>query len=123
MLKLSTLQINFCKLTFLVSHILSLWQIFWAMTATNKNPKYFPEPENFDPSRFEGNGPAPFTFIPFGAGPRSCPGKDYARILILTFIHHLVRNFKWKIIDPHQKVISDVILNIPSGLGIRFLPL
>lgn len=31
-----------------------------------------PEPEKFDPRRFEGNEPAPYTYVPFG----ECAGKD-----------------------------------------------
>ncbi|KAJ7975391.1 Cytochrome P450 [Quillaja saponaria] len=66
------------------------WKIFRAINATNMNSEYFPNPENFDPSRFEGNGCAPYTFVPFSVGPRTCPGKDCARFVILTFIHNLV---------------------------------
>ncbi|KAJ1405381.1 Cytochrome P450 [Sesbania bispinosa] len=81
------------------------WKIFWAIIGTNKNPKYFHDPESFDPSRFEGNVPAPYTYIPFGAGPRSCPGRDYTRFVILTFIHNLITKFKWEVILPDEKVI------------------
>ncbi|KAJ1386141.1 Cytochrome P450 [Sesbania bispinosa] len=89
------------------------WKIFWAIIGTNKNPKYFHDPESFDPSRFEGNVPAPYTYIPFGAGPRSCPGRDYTRFVILTFIHNLVTKFKWEVIFPDEKV-SGAMLPIPS---------
>ncbi|KAM3375292.1 hypothetical protein P3S68_014006 [Capsicum galapagoense] len=41
----------------------------YAVHLTRQNPKYFSDPEKFDPSRFEGSGPAPFTFVPFGGGP------------------------------------------------------
>ena len=74
------------------------------MHSTNKNPKYFPDPEKFDPSRFEGAGPKPFTFIPFGGGPRMCAGKEYARIEILVFVHNVVTRFRLKKSNPNEKI-------------------
>lgn len=45
--------------------------------AIQYNPKYYPNPQTFDPDRFmpgnEGNL-KPFTFLPFGEGPRNCIG-------------------------------------------------
>ncbi|KAM1447333.1 hypothetical protein ACFXTO_006446 [Malus domestica] len=51
------------------------WKLYWSTNSIHKNAAYFPEPLKFDPSRFEGKGPAPYTFVPFGGGPRMCPGK------------------------------------------------
>ncbi|KAM1323531.1 hypothetical protein PS2_044416 [Malus domestica] len=51
------------------------WKLYWSANSIHKNAAYFPEPFKFDPSRFEGKGPAPYTFVPFGGGPRMCPGK------------------------------------------------
>ncbi|KAL3513871.1 hypothetical protein ACH5RR_026588 [Cinchona calisaya] len=45
-------------------------EIHWILHATHKNPEYFPDPEIFDPSRFQGNGQLFFAFVPFGGGPR-----------------------------------------------------
>ncbi|RVW94974.1 Protopanaxadiol 6-hydroxylase [Vitis vinifera] len=55
------------------------WKMHWNVNTTHRDPKYFPDPEKFNPSRFEGKGPQPFTFVPFGGGPRMCPGREYAR--------------------------------------------
>ncbi|KAK9266514.1 hypothetical protein L1049_028610 [Liquidambar formosana] len=68
----------------------------WTTYSTHKNPIYFPSPEKFDPSRFEGNGPAPNTFVPFGGGIRMCPGREYARVETLVYMHNLVTKFKWE---------------------------
>ncbi|EOY17368.1 hypothetical protein QUC31_001434 [Theobroma cacao] len=94
------------------------WKAFWTVHSTHKNPNYFPDPEKFDPSRFEGNGPAPYTFVPFGGGPRMCPGKEYARLEILTFIHNLVTKFKWEKLNPNEKISY-----IPSPIPEEGLPI
>ncbi|KAJ0859061.1 putative cytochrome P450 [Helianthus annuus] len=52
----------------------------WKLHYTHRNHEFFPHPEKFDPSRFDGVGPAPYTYVPFGGGPRMCPGNEYARL-------------------------------------------
>ncbi|KAB2010766.1 hypothetical protein ES319_D10G264700v1 [Gossypium barbadense] len=99
------------------------WKAFWMVHTTHKNPKYFTDPERFDPSRFEGNGPAPYSFVPFGGGPRMCPGKEYARLEILTFIRNLLTTFKWVKLNPNEK-ISYIPSPIPKeGLPVKMQPL
>ncbi|KAF6143849.1 hypothetical protein GIB67_009830 [Kingdonia uniflora] len=95
------------------------WKIYWTAGSTHKNPQYFPDPEKFDPSRFEGEGPAPYTFIPFGGGPRMCPGREYAHIEILVFMHHMVRMCKWEKSLPDEKNLQPVLA---KGLQIRLHP-
>ena len=96
--------------------------MYWSINCTHKNPEYFPEPEKFDPSRFERNGPAPYTFVPFGGGPRTCPGKEYARLEILVFMHNLVKRFKWKMLIPDEKIIVNPIPVPEKDLPIHLYP-
>ncbi|XP_057793546.1 beta-amyrin 6-beta-monooxygenase-like [Salvia miltiorrhiza] len=80
------------------------WKTFWTVHSSHKNPDYFPEPERFDPSRFEGSGPPPYTFVPFGGGPRMCAGREYARLEMLVMMHNVVTRFKLEKVIPNEKI-------------------
>nr|TKS10404.1 hypothetical protein D5086_0000084620 [Populus alba] len=101
------------------SHFLTL---YWSASSTHKNAEYFSEPEKFDPSRFEGKGPAPYTFIPFGGGPRMCPGNEYARLEILVFMHNLVKSFRFERLILDEKIVFDPTPRPNMGLPVRLLP-
>ncbi|OIV93614.1 hypothetical protein TanjilG_04846 [Lupinus angustifolius] len=97
-------------------------ELYWSANSTHKNEEYFPEAEKFDPTRFEGNGPIPYTFVPFGGGPRMCPGKEYARLEILVFMHNLVKRFKWKKLIPDEKIIINPLPTPSKNLPIQLFP-
>lgn len=96
--------------------------ICWSAASTHKNHDYFPNPEKFDPSRYEGSGPAPYTYVPFGGGPHTCPGKEYAKLTILTFVHHLVTRYKWRNLFSGPNDVGKFIFN-PFPLPRNGLPI
>ncbi|KAM7477441.1 hypothetical protein LguiA_025654 [Lonicera macranthoides] len=98
------------------------WKIYWSANSTHRNAEFFPEPLKFNPSRFEGSGPAPYTFVPFGGGPRMCPGKEYARLEILVFMYHVVKRFKWEKMIPEEKIIVNPMPIPEKGLPVRLYP-
>ncbi|KAL2458179.1 Cytochrome [Forsythia ovata] len=98
------------------------WKIYWSANSTHRNAEIFPEPQKFDPSRFEGSGPAPYTFVPFGGGPRMCPGKEYARLEILVFMHQLVKRFRFEKIIPDEKIVVNPMPIPEKGLPVRLYP-
>ncbi|KAL6124341.1 hypothetical protein ACLB2K_076854 [Fragaria x ananassa] len=97
-------------------------KIHWNVHATHKNPEYFPDPHKFDPSRFEGHGPPPYSYVPFGGGPRMCPGKEHARYEILVFLHNLVTKFKWEMVYPDEKMVVDPVPFPSKGLPLHVFP-
>ncbi|KAK8598079.1 hypothetical protein V6N13_095470 [Hibiscus sabdariffa] len=98
------------------------WKLYWSANSTHRNPECFPEPEKFDPSRFEGNGPARYMYVPFGGGPRMCPGKEYARLEILVFMHNIIKRYKWEKLLPHENIIVDPMPMPAKGLPVGLFP-
>ncbi|OUZ99194.1 Cytochrome P450 [Macleaya cordata] len=94
------------------------WKIWWNPYSTHMNEEYFPDPYRFDPSRFERGAPAPYAYVPFGGGPRMCPGREFARVEILVFMHNLVWRFRWELVFPEEKISIDPMPVSPKGLPI-----
>ncbi|XP_048637111.1 abscisic acid 8'-hydroxylase 4-like [Brassica napus] len=96
------------------------WKVMPLFRNIHHNPKYFSNPEVFDPSRFEVN-PKPNTFMPFGSGVHACPGNELAKLQILIFLHHLVSKFRWEVVGG-EKGIEYSPFPIPrNGLPATFL--
>ncbi|XP_027092531.1 dammarenediol 12-hydroxylase [Coffea arabica] len=98
------------------------WKIHWIAHATHKNPEYFPDPDKFDPSRFQGDGPAAYTFVPFGGGAHMCPGTEYARLAILIFLHNVVNKYRWEKQIPDEKVLHYPYPRPAHGLPVHLYP-
>jgi cytochrome P450 family 110 len=49
-----------------------------AIYVTHHRADLWPDPERFDPDRFVGTRPGPYTFFPFGGGERRCLGAAFA---------------------------------------------
>ncbi|XP_027331128.1 abscisic acid 8'-hydroxylase CYP707A1-like [Abrus precatorius] len=73
------------------------WKAMPLFRNIHHNPEFFPEPQKFNPSRFE-VGPKPNTFMPFGSGVHACPGNELAKLETLIMIHHFVTKFRWEVV-------------------------
>ncbi|XP_033742606.1 cytochrome P450 3A24-like [Pecten maximus] len=65
--------------------------------AIQMDPKYWPDPDKFDPERFTAEAKAnrdPYTYLPFGAGPRSCIGIRLALMEQKMCIAQVLQSFR-----------------------------
>ncbi|CAG2177263.1 unnamed protein product [Oppiella nova] len=62
------------------------------------NPEYYPNPDRWDPERFMPENRdqlVPYTYMPFGLGPRNCVGMRFALMEAKTAAAHLVNKFEF----------------------------
>ena len=52
--------------------------VFVAPLLLHRRPDNFADPQAFDPDRWLGPDPPPFSYVPFGGGARRCIGEDFA---------------------------------------------
>lgn len=63
--------------------------------AMQHDPQYFPEPETFNPDRFDPNSSSynEYTYMPFGLGPRNCIGERFAFMQMRIGIVNVLKSF------------------------------
>ncbi|XP_026324880.1 cytochrome P450 9e2-like [Hyposmocoma kahamanoa] len=65
--------------------------------AIHRDPEYYPNPHKFDPERFSEENKhkiQPFTYLPFGIGPRNCIGSRFALCEVKVMAYQVVNCFE-----------------------------
>jgi len=85
------------------------------------SPRYWNEPERFDPARFRTeSGPAPFTYIPFGGGPRVCIGRGFALIEAQLVLATLCQHLEFELWPGHDVTPQALVTLRPEhGMAMR----
>jgi cytochrome P450 len=84
-------------------------------------PRYWEDPESFDPERFTKASEkvrTPFTYLPFGGGPRGCIGGNYAMLQILMILSDLLRRYDLHL-TPGQTIEARPMVILRPKHGIR----
>jgi cytochrome P450 len=70
--------------------------VFLSPFVTQRDPRWFPEPDEFRPERWA--DPAPdrprFAWFPFGVGPRSCVGEHFARLMLVLTVASIAGSWR-----------------------------
>ncbi|KAF5200407.1 Abscisic acid 8'-hydroxylase [Thalictrum thalictroides] len=94
------------------------WKVLPLFRNIHHSADIFPDPEKFDPSRFE-VPPKPNTYMPFGNGTHACPGNELAKLEILVLLHHLTTKYRWSMVGPQTSIQYGPFALPQNGLPIR----
>ncbi|XP_073982991.1 cytochrome P450 6k1-like [Rhodnius prolixus] len=87
--------------------------------ALQMDPKYYPDPEVYNPERFPPNvSKQNFTYLPFGDGPRFCIGFRYAMIVMKLGLAKLLSKYNFKL-SPKTEIPFELnkqsLLEVPKN--------
>ncbi|NP_001166017.1 cytochrome P450 9e2-like [Nasonia vitripennis] len=91
--------------------------------ALHRDPQYFPEPEKFDPERFNEENKSKieaYTYMPFGHGPRQCIGNRFALMETKILMVHVLRKFTIKFIEKTVFPVEFIKLSFNLGAVGKF---
>ncbi|KAI3756221.1 hypothetical protein L1987_56039 [Smallanthus sonchifolius] len=94
------------------------WKVLPLFRNIHHSADNFPDPEKFDPSRFQ-VAPKANTFMPFGSGIHSCPGNELAKLEILVLLHHLTTKYRWSVVGPQTGIQYAPFALPQNGLPIK----
>lgn len=91
------------------------WQLVVSIWAIHRDPEVWPDPRRFDPERFDSvaKDRDRWAYLPFGAGPRSCPGDHFAMLETTIAIAAVVRAFEL------STQVEDLPLTAPFTLNVK----
>lgn len=95
--------------------------IFITPYITHRDPKYWPDPERFDPQRFTPENIASrprHVYYPFGEGPHLCIGNNFALMEMQLILTMALQRFSLRLV-PNQTIALKPEATLRSKYGIK----
>jgi cytochrome P450 len=97
--------------------------IFVSQYLIQRDPRFFSDPERFDPDRWTPQTAAQrpkYSYFPFGGGPRQCIGEGLAWLIGLLVIATIGQRWQFAL-APRQKIELEPLITLRPKYGIRMM--
>lgn len=93
--------------------------VYASLWSLHRDARYWPEPEKFKPERFlpeNRDSIVPYSFQPFGSGPRKCIGVKMAYLEMKMFLYELLTKYR---LVPNERTERGQIEILPELVTIK----
>ena len=98
-------------------------EVFASIYHTHHMGELYPDPEAFQPQRWETIHPSGYEYNPFSAGPRLCIGAGFAMMEIKIVLAMLLQRFRLQLLPQHRIERTGVIVLMPKyGMPMQVYP-
>jgi len=97
-------------------------QIMMSQWVVHRDPRWFPNPEGFDPDRWlpeRARGMPRFAYFPFGGGPRVCIGNHFAIMEATLILAIIVRDWQVSLLPGQRLELKPSVTLRQAGPGLR----
>ncbi|MFD3872023.1 cytochrome P450 [Streptomyces sp. NPDC058623] len=96
--------------------------VILASWVTHRHPRYWPDPERFDPERFAPGAEAErprYAWFPFGGGPRACIGQHFSMLESVIALAVILRAYEFEAVDTEIPVSAGITLETRGAARCR----
>ena len=93
-------------------------RLFYSIYLTHRDPAYWQDADDFCPERFaHGRKTAPFTYVPFGGGPRACIGAAFGQAEARLVLGRLLQCYDFELME--RRVHAHMGATLEPRPGVR----
>ena len=118
--RIAATDIQFREYTFPVGT-----RVMYSIYLTHRRPEDWPDPQRFDPDRFapeQRKRQTPYSFVPFGGGPRNCVGAVFAQVEAKVILARILQTFDARYVGGAVRPRMAATLEPHPGVMVKMSP-
>lgn len=95
-------------------------QLLMSQWVVHRDPRWFPNPEAFDPERWADTSDLPrYAYFPFGGGPRVCIGNHFAMMEATLVLASILQRYRVDLLPGEKLELKPSVTLRQKGPGLR----